>query len=312
MKKRILNLVLLSLVVVAWSGCSGEKMMMYTIDGEVRQVSEKEKRMYEDNGWYEYPVVKLYNAEGENKIVRKSETGEWEEDGWYQNPVIKIYSPDGKTKVVSKNDIEQWKNEGWYEYPVVKLYTNEGEEVVIPKEQAPTLIKKGWSYEKKVVKKKEEVKNEKKQNTYFTYQNSRYGYRIDVPEFLNNKRYADNGDGGIFYNDDESVSLSVYGHHHLPELYSPMVTNVKQLFEHEKRTRDYVINYDVQKDNWFVISGNRGDEVVYERYFFKSDDTVNVFSIVYPRSREKEFDEIVTHISKSFKTGIGGDSVVQK
>ena len=105
MKKRILNLVLLSLVVVAWSGCSGEKMMMYTIDGEVRQVSEKEKRMYEDNGWYEYPVVKLYNAEGENKIVRKSETGEWEEDGWYQNPVIKIYSPDGKTKVVSKNDI---------------------------------------------------------------------------------------------------------------------------------------------------------------------------------------------------------------
>ena len=152
-------------------------------------------------------------------------------------------------------------------------------------------------------------------------------YSTDILAFVNDKPIDGYNIGGrtvviaedldnygfhCFYNDDESVSLSVYGHHHLPELYSPMVTNVKQLFEHEKRTRDYVINYDVQKDNWFVISGNRGDEVVYERYFFKSDDTVNVFSIVYPRSREKEFDEIVTHISKSFKTGIGGDSVVQK
>ena len=313
MKKSILRFVLLSLMLIVLCGCEGEKIMMYNIDGEVCQVTWKEKKMYEDNGWYEYPVVKIYNAEGENKIVKKSEIEEWEENNWHQTPVIKIYSPEGKTKVVSKNDIEQWKNEGWYEEPVVALYTTEGEEVVVPEEQAPILIKKGWSYEKKVVEeKKTEVKIENKQNSYFTYENSRYGYTIDIPAFLNNKRYADNGDGGHFTNDDGSVSLSVYGHHHLPEIYSPMITNVKQLFEYEKRESDYVIDYDVQKDNWFVISGNRGNEIVYEKHFFKSDDTINTFIIVYPQSREKEFDEIVTHIVKSFKTGIGADSGAER
>lgn len=145
----------------------------------------------------------------------------------------------------------------------------------------------------------------KKKSEYSRYHNERYGFSLDVPTFLEHKDIPDNGDGAIFYDGSGEVELSAYGCH---AAGLQDYNTIDSLYQTIKNSVDYKVTYDAKKDNWFVLSGESDGNIVYEKYVLKSDETYNCFCIVYPKHRKKEFDEIVTHINKSFKTGVGYDS----
>ena len=142
--------------------------------------------------------------------------------------------------------------------------------------------------------------------TYTPYKNQRFGYTIDVPDFLTPQAPPTNGAGRQFLSDDGSVSLTVSGSH-TPAVFEEAST-FDGFYNYTKRSLTYYPEYTKKGDGWFVFSGNSGSTVVYQKHIFKSDFTENSFVIRYPLSQEKQFDEIVTHIFKSFQPGIGEDS----
>ena len=153
------------------------------------------------------------------------------------------------------------------------------------------------------------LETEKDEVSYTNYKNGRFGFSIDVPTFLTQKQEGQNGSGATFTSADGTVELYAYGEH---VAYLSENPTIDELYAFIKDGVQMNIDYDRKKDNWFVLSGDWGDKVIYDMHILKSDGTHNYFSIIYPKSREKEFDAIVTHIYKSFETGVGADSSVLK
>lgn len=141
--------------------------------------------------------------------------------------------------------------------------------------------------------------------SYKKYYNGRYGYSIEYPSFLTQASYSQNGDGVYLSDANETVCFGIYGDHMAEFGTTPTLSELKREY---KNNAGYYVSYEPMGDNWFVLSGDGGNTVYYEKHFLKSDGTHNQFSISYPKSREKEFDPIITHMVKTFETGIGADS----
>lgn len=58
------------------------------------------------------------------------------------------------------------------------------------------------------------------------------------------------------------------------------------------------VTYQTRGQNWWVLSGYRGEDIFYRRASFACDHRrVHVIELVYPRSLKRQFDPIVTSIS---------------
>ena len=60
------------------------------------------------------------------------------------------------------------------------------------------------------------------------------------------------------------------------------------------------LGYKILKDNWFVISGKKGNEIYYFKTIIKNGKT-HYLRISYPISQKDIFDSILPRISKSFR-----------
>lgn len=142
---------------------------------------------------------------------------------------------------------------------------------------------------------------------YTTYRNGRFGFSIDIPDFLHAGREPDNGSGLTFTSSDGTITLIAYGSHD-----ALMYGGIAGLYEARLADAEFPVSYKVQKDNWCVLSGDYDNTVYYQKCIYKSDETINEFLITYPKSVEKTMDSVVTHLYSSFRTGIGDDSEVAK
>lgn len=142
---------------------------------------------------------------------------------------------------------------------------------------------------------------------YKTYRNGRFGFKIDVPDFLYAGSEPDNGSGLTFTSSDGTITLTVYGSHD-----ALMYGGIAGLYGARLSEADFPVSYKVQKGNWCVLSGDYDNTVYYQKCIYKSDETINEFLITYPKSVEKTMDSVVTHLYSSFRTGIGDDSAVSK
>lgn len=140
---------------------------------------------------------------------------------------------------------------------------------------------------------------------YNSYKNLRYGFSVDIPDFLNGGQ-SDNGDGITYQSNDNTVSVVAYGSHS-PKVFYENPT-IQSAYDDEVATRGCTPSYKANGDNWFVISWEDGENIKYERYILNTDGTENVLLMTYPKNKAKEMDEIVTKISLSFKSGSGYDS----
>jgi hypothetical protein len=93
----------------------------------------------------------------------------------------------------------------------------------------------------------------------------------------------------------ESVSITGYRRQNLAESYG-----------------DAKITYSRTADTWFVVSGNRGDEVFYERVSFTCGGRViNIWAITYPEAEGALYDRVVERIARSFRSVNGPEACKQ-
>ena len=148
---------------------------------------------------------------------------------------------------------------------------------------------------------------ENKTIKYVLYGNEKYGYKLEIPESLKLRSEVGEGVGAYFLSEDESALLVVYG----AEITESEPTR-DAFYDYVIQNLDYVPTYHVKKTDGFVVSGTNSGNIFYEKYIVKSDGTVNCFRIKYPQSQKVEYDEIITHMAESFKSGVGERSAVEK
>jgi hypothetical protein len=112
------------------------------------------------------------------------------------------------------------------------------------------------------------------------------------------------GAGRAFTSSDTAI-FTVYGSHNSLE------HDLKGLEEFIREDRDpgERITYEQRGASWFVIAGTRGGLIFYERYQLShGGKIVNGFVIQYPARLRKDYDAIVTRMSRSFRAGRGADT----
>ena len=62
------------------------------------------------------------------------------------------------------------------------------------------------------------------------------------------------------------------------------------------------VTYSPQGRNWLVVSGYRGSDIFYEKYFLK-DGIVEGFALEYPAADRDLFDPVVERVEDSFTSG---------
>lgn len=127
---------------------------------------------------------------------------------------------------------------------------------------------------------------------YKTYKNGRYGFSIDYPRnFISSKPPA-NGDGLLFNSPDGQVQLVVSGGNNSG-------STIKDYFLNTPKGK---IAYSNTGDNWFVVTWEENDKIVYCKMFVGSNSH-NSFIFTYPKNKKDQYDEVVTNLEKTFKAG---------
>lgn len=62
------------------------------------------------------------------------------------------------------------------------------------------------------------------------------------------------------------------------------------------------VTYSPEGRNWLVVSGYRGSDIFYEKYFVK-DGIIEGFALEYPAAARDVFDPVVETVEDSFRPG---------
>ncbi|HHX62948.1 MAG TPA: hypothetical protein GX707_19890 [Epulopiscium sp.] len=129
---------------------------------------------------------------------------------------------------------------------------------------------------------------------YVPYTNERYGFFIEYPDIFNDKRLSDNGDGISLENAQMDTRLKVYGSNNVNE------ETAIELYEEDVRNA-FKLLYKFQKDNWYVISWEEGEDGFYKKTVV-GEGSINTFIMGYPKLYDPEYSGMVEHLFESFDT----------
>lgn len=138
------------------------------------------------------------------------------------------------------------------------------------------------------------------------YRNQRFGLVLRYPAHVFKfERAAAAGDGELFSSQDGRAQLLIGAFentdHHSPESYQKFIA--RQSYSGLK------IDYAPVGRSWSVISGVRGDTMIYEKVMFSCGGRViNSFAMTYPVAERRLYDPIVEGIEDSFSPGTEGCS----
>ncbi|TAZ83277.1 hypothetical protein ELH72_08380 [Rhizobium ruizarguesonis] len=131
-----------------------------------------------------------------------------------------------------------------------------------------------------------------------SYENSRFGYMIDLPSDFKTVLTPDNGDGVGLESRDGSAKLSVWGNY-LTEGGFRQESDQRKEFE----TNDgWKFTYEKRGTSCASSSGVKGDRIIYMRQIALCDDAMGNFTIEYPTAEQKRFGPIIDRLVKSLKT----------
>lgn len=143
---------------------------------------------------------------------------------------------------------------------------------------------------------KEEVKPETTSISYDSYTNPRFGFSIMYPTFLTPQPESENGDGRVFSNGNEE--MSVYASNNVLD------QSIEDLFQACQNSVNGTVTEFTQKDNWFEVSGTNSENNVFYRKTILKDDVEYTVSVTYPKDKKQVYDEILKKITESFKVGL--------
>jgi hypothetical protein len=134
-----------------------------------------------------------------------------------------------------------------------------------------------------------------------TYQNDRYGTTIDYPSIFKPLRPPDNDDGRKFESADGAYFM-VYASYNADNFTVAAFRD----FTMKNLDAGSVVSYQTGGDNWFVISGTKGDSIFYRRHLLTHrDQMTETFIITSPVKLKDTYDPIVARMAKSFRPGTG-------
>ena len=126
------------------------------------------------------------------------------------------------------------------------------------------------------------------------YVNDRFGTRFAFPaDIFTPSPPPENGDGRRFVAED--ATLEVYAWHNID---GENAASLKRRLVGSDGYTD--VTYSPSGRSWLVLSGYRGDNIFYEKYFFRGD-TVHGFGIEFPAAERPFYAPIIEHIEDSFR-----------
>ena len=126
------------------------------------------------------------------------------------------------------------------------------------------------------------------------YVNERYGFHLNYPVFLVSAPKPANGDGIRMYDKKGFVLVA-----------SGINNSSGETFQSELNTQwENIgkISYGVRGENWFAISGSKGDKIIYIKSYIGTG-AINHLYIEYPIDQKGRYDKIIESIAKSFMPG---------
>lgn len=134
-------------------------------------------------------------------------------------------------------------------------------------------------------------------DTYRTYRNARFGYKVDFPSRLVPEPEADNGDGRRFRSRDRKILLRVWGQYDSD--------NRGLRGQMQRATRAWQadgarLTYRKSGATWYVLSGFIEGDIFYEKTV-RRGDTFATLIWEYPRSMRAQLDAPVTRSVRSFR-----------
>ena len=126
------------------------------------------------------------------------------------------------------------------------------------------------------------------------YCNGRFGFCVDYPMHFAMESEPVNGDGRRIHDAKGFLMIAAAIN---------KVTDDNLESEMQSKTYDFdQITYRTQGENWFVLSGRKRVRILYYKTYISSE-VFNHLSLKYPVSMKKEYNPIVTRISRSFVPG---------
>jgi len=135
------------------------------------------------------------------------------------------------------------------------------------------------------------------------YENSRFGYVIDVPPAFAGEGEAANGDGEVFRAADGSRLLRVYGGNIIEESFESAV-NTAMGYATEA---GWSLSYERVTPSWASYSGTRNGQILYARAIaLCAGQQFAAFELEYPERDVSAMDPIVERLVGALKATGGG------
>lgn len=135
-----------------------------------------------------------------------------------------------------------------------------------------------------------------------TYKNERYGFRLSYPGGLFTPRETPNSDSGAVWTSTDGARLLATA----TQNESAETIDSYKEFVMRETYADAKFDYTPTKDTWFVLSGQKGDTIFYERITFVCDGRyIYGWQANYPASLRRKYDAIIEAIHRSYKPGRG-------
>jgi hypothetical protein len=127
------------------------------------------------------------------------------------------------------------------------------------------------------------------------YLNSRFGFTVAIPDGFEAGEEPTNGDGNHFTSPDGRAKLTVYGSNSAGR-------SIKEYYDDLTTSLGVEPTYSRLSDNWFVLSGTKGDTIFCTKVFV-GPASLNNFTLEYPAEQADQYRSVNDQIVRSFKHG---------
>ena len=130
--------------------------------------------------------------------------------------------------------------------------------------------------------------------SYRKYCNARFGFCIEYPVHFGMEPAPANDDGRAF-DDGEGLRMTVSG-------INNVMDGTLKSERHSQEQHFDSISYRAAGSNWYVLSGYKGNKIIYLKTFVGRGSS-NHLHISYPARLKAEYEGVVTRMARSFLPG---------
>nr|WP_237352011.1 hypothetical protein [Rhizobium sp. ACO-34A] len=132
---------------------------------------------------------------------------------------------------------------------------------------------------------------------FTSYENSRFGFTIDLPLDFKTILIPETGDKIGLESADGSAGLSVWGNY-IQEIGFKAESGLGRDLQIEE---GWKFTYEKRGPSWASFSGIREERILYMRQIALCDDAMGNLTIEYPASQQQRYDRLVEHLVKALK-----------